>query len=232
MIVTSISAPRDTKNTKAELIKTYAQLCYQASRQGAEIIVLPELSFEYEKPTSFEVASDNSDEPGGLDVTDFLRISEVYQNTIVYGYIETDDSLLYNSACVIHAGRVISNHKKSNLSGPDYLWATESNRLMHNTIAFRDFRMGILIGDDIINHHEYDDRKKPFYNGNLEVICCLTDKDIKEYPEKVWIHLAKTTGANIIVSNKKGNSCVITNLLKVYGESSIEKNIIGGIIQI
>lgn len=232
MIVTSISAPSEINN-KAELIKTYAQLCYQASRQGADIIVLPELSFEATKPKSFEEASDNSDEPGGLDITQLLRISEVYQNTIVYGYIETDNSLLYNSSCVLHAGKVVSNYKKINLSGPDYLWASQNNSLIsHSPIVFRDFRMGVLIGDDILNYEEYDDRKKPFYNGNIDVICCLIDKEIKEYPEKSWIHLVKTTGANIIVSNKRGSSCVITRLLKVYTESLNEKNIIGGIIQI
>lgn len=231
MIVTAISAPNHINN-KEELYKTYFQLCYQASRQGADIIVLPELSFEIKKPISFEEAAENSDEPGGLDVTSLLRISEVYQNTIVYGYIETESSLLYNSACVLHAGHVISNHKKINLSGSDYRWANQSNRLINNTIAFRDFRMGVLIGDDILNYEEYDQRKKLFYNGNLEVICCLLDKNIEDYPEKQWIHLAKTTGANIIVSNKNGGSCVITNMLKIYGESSEEKNIIGGTIQI
>ena len=231
MIVTSITAPKNIDN-KADLIKVYSQLCYQASRQGAEVIVLPELSFETIKHRKFEDAADNSDEPGGLDITPLLRISEVYQNTIVYGYIETDNSLLYNSACVLHAGRVISNYKKVNLSGPDYLWATQSLSMINSPIVFKDFRMGVLIGDDILNHEEYDERKKQFYNGNIELICCLLDKNINEYTEKSWIHLVKTTGANIIVSNKNGYSCVITNTLKVYGETEFEKNIIGGIINI
>lgn len=231
MIVASISAPRVIRN-KAELIKTYAQLCYQASRQGANVLVLPELSFEPLKSKSFQEAANNSDEPGGLDITPLLKISEVYQNTIIYGYIETNNSLLYNSACVLHEGRVISNYNKTNLSGADYLWATQSPNLIHSPIVFRDFRMGILIGDDILNYEEYDERKKSFYNGNIELICCLMDKHIEEYPEKSWIHLAKTTGANIVVSNKKGSSCIITNTLKIYGESDQEKNIIGGTIHI
>lgn len=223
------------------------QLSFEAAAKGAKVIVLPELAISGQALSNVTEASFVCQTKDGYQTQALAEISRNYNCHIIFGYVELNESKLYNSAvCVGPRGTVEGNWRKHNLWGPDLNWAKSADNLniCVNTPAGR---LGALICRDVMNQYResyafFDPEQRFYKKGSVDTIALLTNWGAEfGFPDSSWVELSEATGANIIVSNRvgsdrdlrfKGGSCVISKDMQVqsYGSSFSEACVVGGLV--
>lgn len=223
-----------------------SQLAFEAAAKGARIIVLPELCISGHAFKSVAEAASAAQTRDGYQTQEFLPIAHQHNCHIVFGYVEIDEGLLYNSALVVGPNGVVANSRKHNLYGRDFLWATPGETL-HPIVPTSEGRLGILICRDAMNQyrttHPFFRGGQPFYRkGSVDIVALPTNwHKPSGYPPVEWMELAEGSGANVVVANRigrdvemefTGGSCIISRDLHVWtnGSSFIDEAVVGGIV--
>lgn len=222
------------------------QMAFEAAAKGASLVVLPELSMSGYVLENKREAADCSQNKDGYQTKAFLPIARRFNTHIVFGYVESSNGKLYNSAAIVGPSGLVANCQKHNLWGSDNLWA-ESSESQHPVITTRAGRLGVLICRDVMNNYrdsyKFHKSESRFYRkGSVDTLALLTNWGSDYgYPDSSWVELAEETGANVIVSNRvgkerdlkfKGGSCVIDRSKKVWthGSSFTEAAVVGGVV--
>lgn len=92
---------------KAENLKKCSVLAEQASSNGAQLIVFPELTL-----TGFSMNKDLSEPPDGDSVNQFMRLSEKIGIAAGFGFACRTEEGITNRFCIVNAGRVVANYDK------------------------------------------------------------------------------------------------------------------------
>jgi len=226
-------------------LKIGQQLAFEAAAKGACLVVLPELCISGYNLNKREAAN-CAQTKKGFQTEAFVDIARRFNTHIVFGYVETFEGRLYNSAAVVGPTGFVENCRKKNLWGPDNLWATASESLSP-VILTRAGRTGVLICRDVMNNFRdsykfYKSENRFYKSGTADTIALLTawGSDYG-YPDSSWLELSEETSANIIVSNRvgtekdlkfKGGSAIIDRNRNVhtYGSSFTENAVVGGYI--
>lgn len=220
-------------------------LAFEAAAKGARIIVLPELCTSGRALRNARDASRCAQEKDGYQTQAFVPVAQRFGCHIVFGYPETFDGMLYNSAAVVGPSGLICNARKHNLHGYDHLWATAAESIAPVAVTALDGRLGVLLCGDVSNNYResykfHRDNERFYRPGSVDTICLLTNwSSSYEYPDSAWLGLAESTHANVIVSNRvgderdlrfKGGSCIIDRNLNVWthGSSFNETAVVGG----
>jgi len=195
---------------------------HQAARNGAAIIVLPELCTGgcvlHDKREALFVAQPKE----GTYSAAFQATATAYGCYIVFGYVEFFNNKLYNSACVVGPMGIVANVQKHNLWASDHLWAQASEQL-HPVVITPLGRMGVLIGGDVKNEdrdsYSFKNDDHRFYKkGSVDVVAHPTAWMGQRFPDDDWISLAESLDANVIVSGRvgsergnkfRGGSCIV-----------------------
>lgn len=224
------------------------QMTFEAAAKGAALIVLPELCTSGYSFNGMREAADCAQEKSGFQTEHFIPIARRFNTNIVFGYVETYEGNLYNSAAVVGPLGLVGNFRKKNLWGPDNLWAKSSEDL-HEVLTTRAGRLGVLICRDVMNNYRssyrfYNPSHKFYKRGSVDTIALLSNWGSDYgYPDSSWVELAEETGANLVVSNRigeerdlkfKGGACCIDKNKKIYtyGSSFTEACVVGGCIVI
>jgi len=227
-------------------LQTATQLTFEAAAKGAALIVLPELCTSGYVLNDKREAADCAQERNGYQTEAFVPLARRFNTHIVFGYVETYEGKLYNSATVVGPDGLIANCQKHNLWGSDNLWA-ESSEHPHPVIPTRAGRVGVLICRDVMNNYRdtykfYKNEQRFYKAGSVDTIALLTNWGSDYgYPDSTWVELAEETGANVVVSNRvgkerdlkfKGGSCVVDRNKKVWtnGSSFTEAAVVGGCV--
>ena len=227
-------------------IATAQQLTYEAASKGARIIVLPELctsGFVFE---SARDAAQCAQDRNGYQTQSFIPLARKFNCHVVFGYPETRDGKLYNSAAIVGPSGLVGNCQKHNLWGSDNIWAQPSEQ-MCPVVVTEAGRLGALICRDVTNRYResyafFKPEHKFYKKGSVDTIALLTNWGEKfGYPDSAWVELCEQTGANVIVANRvgkerdlkfKGGSCVVDRNRRVWtnGSSFTESAVVGGVV--
>jgi N-carbamoylputrescine amidase len=222
------------------------QLTFEAAGKGARVIVLPELCTSGYVLRGIREASSVAQEKDGWQTEAFAQVARTFGCHVVFGYVETCEGKLYNSAAVVGSAGLIANVRKKNKFGSDNLWASTSEQVSP-VVVTEAGRLGVLICRDTMNKfHDSSPAYKvgqKFYNkGSVDTIALLTNwGQSYGYPDSSWVELCEETGANIIVSNRvgkerdmvyKGGSVVIdrTGNCQTFGSNFCTEAVVGGTI--
>ena len=225
-------------------LRVAEQMAFEAAAKGARLVVLPELCTSGYVITDKREAANCSQHKIGYQTEVFVPIAKRFNTHIVFGYIETFDGKLYNSAAVVGPNGLVTNCQKHNLWGSDNLWA-ESAESTHPIIVTEAGRLGVLICRDAMNNYRdtykfYKAEQRFYKSGSVDTIALLTNWGSDYgYPDSSWVELAEETNANVVVSNRvgkerdlkfKGGSCVVDRHKKVWtnGSSFTEACVVGG----
>lgn len=227
-------------------LKTAQQMAFEAAAKGAALVVLPELCTSGYVLENKREAADCAQERDGYQTEAFVPIARRFNTHIVFGYVESRDGKLYNSAAVVGPHGLVENCQKHNLWGSDNLWA-ESAETLHPVVTTRAGRLGVLICRDVMNNYRdtykfYKPENRFYRAGSVDTIALLTNWGSDYgYPDSTWVELAEETNANVVVSNRvgkerdlefKGGSCVVDRNRNVWthGSSFTEAAVVGGTV--
>lgn len=224
------------------------QLAYEAAGKGARVIVLPELCTSGYVLQNIREAASVAQEKDGWQTQEFAKVARTFGCHVVFGYVETCEGKLYNSAAIVGPTGLVANIQKHNRHASDNLWATASEQVPFVVITEAG-RLGVLICRDAMNkYRDSSPAFKPgqkFYNkGSVDTIALLTNWSgggSYGYPDSSWVELSEELSANIIVSNRvgkerdqefKGGSCVVSRDGKVqtFGSNFCSEAVVGGSI--
>lgn len=225
-------------------LRVAEQMTFEAAAKGARLVVLPELSISGYVFRDKREAANCAQHKNGYQTEAFVPIARRFNTHIVFGYVETFDDKLYNSAAVVGPSGLVANCQKHNLWGSDNLWA-ESAESTHPIIVTEAGRLGVLICRDAMNNYRdtykfYKAGQRFYKSGSVDTIALLTNWGSDYgYPDSSWVELAEETNANVVVSNRvgkerdlkfKGGSCVVDRHKKVWtnGSSFTEACVVGG----
>jgi N-carbamoylputrescine amidase len=113
----------EVKKDLKENINRITELLLTCGRQGANIILLPELFSSWyfpqeEREEHFQLAYEKEKIPF---LQDFLKISRDYNFVLPLSYFEKDKQNFYNSLLVLENGSILGQYRKSHIpDGPCY----------------------------------------------------------------------------------------------------------------
>lgn len=222
------------------------QMAFEAAGKGAKLVVLPELCTSGYVLNNKREASNCAQYKNGYQTEAFIPIARRFNTHIVFGYVETCNGNLYNSAAVVGPRGLVTNVQKHNLWGSDNLWA-ESADSIHPVIVTEAGRLGVLICRDAMNNYRdtykfYKPEQRFYKAGSVDTIALLSNWGSDYgYPDSSWVELAEETNANVVVSNRigkerdlkfKGGSAVIDRNRKIWthGSSFTDSCVVGGCV--
>lgn len=190
-------------------------LVEQAARDGAQLIVTPEMGTTgYCWQDREEVAPYVETIPGATTER-FGRLARQYGCHIVIGLPEVDplDDLYYNSAVLIGPQGLVGKHRKTHPYISEPKWAA-SGDLGHQVFATPIGRIALLICMDI----HFLETARVTGLGGADVICHVSNWLAERTPAPYWINRAFENGCYLVESNRwgtergvqfSGGSCVI-----------------------
>jgi len=205
------------KDKKANL-RRLATLVMEAAKNGAELVVLPELattgysfmSKAEAEPFAENVAHFKSGMPtspeSSLDV--MYALSKKYNVHIAWGLIERDVGTgdLYNTQALIAPDGSFASYRKICRWGNDFLTFEEGRGnppIMRCHFKHGMKRVGLLICRDVRDRK--DDNWKSFYErGDADIVCFSANWGEGGFPAVAWMEFAKDNNVRLIVSNRYG----------------------------
>lgn len=213
-----------------ENIHRAAQLVVEAVRNGAQLVVLPELittGYSFLSPAEAEPFAEvpglvTQEEPMALagmgwSIGAMAHLSLRLGVKLVWGFIEKDpgSGKLYNSQAFLETdlsqGQGVGairywTYRKINRWGNDFIWsaAGESNppviRTMFDGV---EWKVGMLICRDI--RDKKDDKWNSFYEpGDADVVAFSANWGDGGFPANGWMDFVEENKTNLVVANRYG----------------------------
>jgi Predicted amidohydrolase len=242
---TTIVAAIQTEPVILDVRKNLAeatQMCFEAAWKGARVIVLPELCTSGFVLRSVREAADCAQEKNGYQTEAFVPIARKFNCHIVFGYVETENGNLYNSAAVVGPTGLEANIRKRNRFGADNVWASKYESV-HPVVITGAGRLGVLICSDVSNQPRMGRHDERFYRkGSIDTIALPVSWGGSDYayPDSSWMDLAESVDVNVIVANRvgqerdmnfKGGSVIVSRDLHpwTHGSSFGGPAVVGGL---
>lgn len=218
-------------------LKNAIQFSYEAAKEGARIIVLPELCMSGNSLDKKNIIA-CMQIADGYQTNKFYEICRRYNCVIMFGYPELSMGEMYNSVMVVGPNGIIENYRKNNFSSKDYFWAKQSEVITMPIFIFGNIRVGVVIGNDL---NDIIEKQKHYKKGTVDLICNPTSNNKLEFPEPKWMNLVKQLDVNVCISNNVfedengntgGGSCLIDRKSKIWHDnySLSRPTIVGGYI--
>lgn len=214
MLVAAVQYAPFFKNVKANLAVA-RDLVTQAAKEGAKLIVLPELALAgYSFLSSAEArlyAEDISQFPNGfhksyepISMRTMAAMAKQYDCAIVWGLITIPDvtkGVLHNTQVLMLPNGEFHQYHKLNLWGNDFLWAQPGNT-SPPIVKWRGKRIGLLICRDV---RDKSSGFKDFYEkGDADIVAFSANFGDGGFPSVSWMDFAKDNQVTLIVSNRYG----------------------------
>lgn len=192
-----------------------AGLVRTAARNGAKLIVCPELALSgysflsteearrcSERPSDFHPESGNRGTSMGL----FHSIAKDHGTHVVWGFIEESATgRLFNSQMLMCPDGTFESYSKINLFSADWIWATpgkSSPPVRRIQVGGESRRVGLLICRDV---RDKSDGLKSFYEpGDADVVCLSTAWGRGAFPATAWMDFAASNKVVLAVANRYG----------------------------
>lgn len=202
---------------KSANLRSLAKLVLEAARNGAKLIVLPELAttgYSFMSSQEARPFAENVhwlEDPTALSAETslyiFSRLAQELDVSIVWGFLEVDPgtSKLYNSQMYYEASGYYEGYRKINFFASDYLWASRgiSNPPVIKSQFEADKRIGMLICRDV--RDKKDDNWKDFYApGDADVVALSANWGKGGFPSSSWMDFVEENRTGLIVSNRYG----------------------------
>jgi len=191
--------PKNKANNLARLLN----LNEKAAREGARIIVNPELATSgYVFNNRFDIAPWTETIPGPT-TEQFGKISKKFGAYICIGLPEVDvkTGIFYNSAIVMGSeGSVIGKHRKIAPAFKENLWAAEGN-LPPLVIPTEYGKLGVVICADAYSYKPV--RVAALQGARLLLVPVNWPADYNN-PEKYWRARALENGIYVLICNRTG----------------------------
>lgn len=229
LTVAAVQFRPDLREKTKNLLRL-ATMCVTAARNGARLIVLPELcttgySFMSANDAR-QVAEEISMESPTMQA--FAAIAREHEVHVVWGMVERDRGTgkLYNSQVYVDSTGYYECYRKINLWGNDFLWACPGigsppviRARFSTATGSEERRVGLLVCRDIRNKESAD--WKDFYDkGDAQIVAFSTNWGDGGFPAVSWVDFAKSKSVYLVVANRygketpndfgEGGSCVIT----------------------
>ncbi|WP_413205805.1 nitrilase-related carbon-nitrogen hydrolase [Rhodospirillum sp. A1_3_36] len=200
---------------KEENIARLCDMCEEAAKEGARLIVTPEMG-----TTGYCWYDRNEVEPQvepipGTTTDRFTAIAARYDCYIVIGMPEVDavTNLYYNTAVLIGPDGVIGKHRKSHPYISEPKWAA-SGDIAHDVFDTPIGRIAMVVCMDL---HFFETVRLPAVKG-VDIVCHISNWLQERTPAPYWITRAFENGCYVIESNRwglertvqfSGGSCII-----------------------
>lgn len=191
-------------------IQQGARLIVEAARNGAQLIVLPELCTTGYSFMSVEEAREHAEQisdwvragsPASMEM--FGGIAKRLNVAIAWGVLEQDYGTgdLYNAQVLVLPNGHFVSYRKVNLWGQDYIWAKEGES-SPPIVEYLGKKVGLLICRDVRD-------KAPAWNelyekGDADIVCFSSNFGDGGFPSVNWVKFAKDNGVTLVVSNRYG----------------------------
>lgn len=216
------------KRPRENLLKA-GRLVVEAAKNGAKLVVLPELMTTGYSFLSPEEAEPFAEVPSLIKQEDPLSLARMGWSIghmgllasklgvkIVWGFVEKDTGTnkIYNSQAFIEwdpadksvAGAYVATYRKINRWGNDFIWASsgESNPpVVRTVIDGQEWKIGLLICRDV--RDKKNDKWNSFYEpGDADVVAFSANWGDGGFPAVSWMDFVEENKATIIVSNRYG----------------------------
>lgn len=201
MKVAAIQFAPKLKEVGANL-RTAVAMTADAAREGAKLIVLPELV-----TTGYSFMSEIEAMPFAEDLEDsktlrvFQALSRKFGVAVVLGLMTKDADHLHNSQVLLTPDADPVVYHKVNQFGNDFLWATPgtSNPPIG---TFEGMKVGLLICADV--RDKSDDIDTFYEPGDADVVAFSANWGDGGFPAGRWVKFAKQNRCHLIVSNRYG----------------------------
>lgn len=200
---------------KERNIERLLKLCTEAAKEGARLIVTPEMGTtgycwydrDEVKPFVETVPGSSTDR--------FVEICEQHNCYIVLGLPEVDSAteLYYNTAVLIGPKGVVGRHRKSHPYIAEPKWAANGD-VAHHVFDTDIGRIGMLVCMDL---HFFETARLEAVAG-VDVICHISNWLQERTPAPYWISRAFENACYVVEANRwglertvqfSGGSCVI-----------------------
>ncbi|MDW7668818.1 MAG: nitrilase-related carbon-nitrogen hydrolase [Bacillota bacterium] len=195
-------------------LKNITDLIIEASENGAELIVLPEMcTTGYIWQDRQEIKPFVETIPG--KTTDLIsNLTRKYNNYVVIGMGEKNDKdIYYNSAALVGPEGYIGRYRKVHSFIADPMWAKDGDEGI-KVFKTKIGNIGICICMDL----NIPETTKIMYRKGCDVICAPCNWTGEKVPSTFWHQRALETDTPIIISNRwgeekgvvfTGGSCII-----------------------
>jgi predicted amidohydrolase len=205
--------PRDREGN----LKRLVLLAVKAARNGAEVIVMPELalsgysmmSVAEAEPMAEVITEPTTDPRPDSSMSTFSAIAREYGVHLAWGLVEKDYGTgnLYNTQVMVCPDASFESHRKVNFFGNDYLWATEGRsnppiRKIQDRTG-KSWKVGLLVCRDV--RDKKDAAWKAFYEvGDADIVVLSANWGDGAFPATPWIEFATDNNSWLVVSNRYG----------------------------
>jgi predicted amidohydrolase len=208
---------------KGKNLMGLTKLVLEASKKGAQLVVLPELATTGYTYMSKAQAEQDAEVVGhGLTTAWMLRLAKRLNVHLVCGMVERDHGTgdLYNPQVYVEPSGYYTSFRKLNRWGNDFLWAKagKSNPPVIKADGLNGRRIGLLICRDIRNKVN-DDWKNLYSKGDADIVCLSTNWGDGGFPAVSWMDFVQDHNLSLIVANRygqegpndfgEGGSCII-----------------------
>ena len=195
-------------------IKNIMSLITEASENGADLIVLPEMcTTGYIWQNRQEIKPFVENIPG--KITDLISsLTQKYNNYAVIGMAEKNEKdIYYNSAALLGPEGYIGRYRKVHSFIADPMWAKDGDEGI-SVFKTKIGNIGICICMDL----NIPETTKIMYRKGCDVICAPCNWTGEKVPSTFWYQRALETDTPIIISNRwgeekgiefTGGSCII-----------------------
>ncbi|MDF7649555.1 amidohydrolase [Pantoea sp. Acro-805] len=204
-----------TQFRKEENVARLLQLASQAARDGARLIVMPEMATTgYCWQDRAEVAPFVETADGATSQA-FAAIAREYHCYLVFGMPERDPvtDIYYNSAVLVGPQGVIGVHRKTHPYISEPKWAANGDA-GHQVFATEIGNIALLICMDI----HFIETARLAALGGAQIICHISNWLAERTPAPYWLNRGWENGCALIESNRwgwergvqfSGGSCIV-----------------------
>lgn len=192
-----------------------AALVKLAARQGAKVIVCPELALSGYSFLSSDDARACSERISDFDsrrpdlktsMGVFFQIARDHNTHVIWGLIEESGTgRLFNSQILMCPDGVFESYSKVNLFSSDFIWATsgKSSPPVRAIEAGGETRkVGLLICRDVRDKSVKLDH---FYEpGDADVVCLSAGWGLGAFPATSWMDFVVSNKVSLAVANRYG----------------------------
>lgn len=165
-------------NIKENRAKLEAAIATAAS-QGAEIVLLPELSNTGYSFAGKEELNQYAETPDGETLTSWIQLAKKFSISIVGGFAEkSSDNHIYNSAAVVDPTGVKVVYRKAHLWGDEKLYFTAGDG-QAPIVDLPGCRLGLMVCYDI----EFPEWVRSVALRGAELICCPVNLPLYPRPD-------------------------------------------------
>lgn len=185
-------------------------LIHQAAQLGSQFVVFPELCFTGYSFLNRDEASRVCERQDGPTFRFMRGVALELKAYICWGYIESDDSGLYNSATLVSPeGKLLTSYRKVNLFSNDFLWATPG--LYSAPIVETEFgATSIVVCRDLRNKIPQNiprmaSKSVPLFGTQkVDLVAASVNWGKGGYPANSWMDFVADNHCTLIIANRWG----------------------------